>query len=99
MSQPTQIFSAGPSNSYNIIDNAAPTATITINAGSSVWSPLLADGSGHPLGLKANGAQTQGSNAVANTNGTIPDAVNRSSSKINNPSLAPGVLVKFLNPA
>lgn len=86
MSQPVQIYQSGfpVSGLYSVIDNSA--------AGNLLG---VAGGSGYDTTYP--GAIAQGSNSF--TNGTIPDCVNRATVEINNPSLAPGTRVLFLNPA
>ncbi len=84
MAQPAQVFRAGGSREYSVIDDGAPGAAIALNS----WSPVNPTGEGRGLDEEISGAVAQGSNAFGN--GTIPDCVARAALK---------GTVRFLNPA
>lgn len=99
MSQPIQQFTLGdPANGYIVIDNGVPNVTITTAIGGLTYTQNLDAGFDCTVDASPFRGGAIGQDKNTYTNGTIPDAVNRSKSFT---CTTAGVtnITKYLNPA
>lgn len=91
MAQPTQVFTSNVGYEYSVIDNGAAPSFPTLSAGTHIGYDTTVS-----LFPFEGGANSQGTNFKSN--GTIPDAVNRSKAFT---CTTAGVvnITKYLNPA